>query len=67
MITVLTAVQKVKKNVTIKLLCWNEMLLIAAVFIAEVITGRSSKVITTTKKIKAKSPLQYYSHPDYRV
>ena len=46
MITVLTAVQKVKKNVTIKSLCWNETLLIAAVLIAEVITGRSSMVIT---------------------
>ena len=45
-ITVLTAVQKVKKNVTVKSSCWNEKLPIAAVFIAKVITGRSSKVIT---------------------
>ena len=46
MITALTVVQKGKKNMIIKSSCWNETVLIAAVFIAEVITGRSLKVIT---------------------
>ena len=54
-ITVLITVQNVKKNVIIKLSYWEKTLLIADVFIAEVITGRSAKMITvftTVQKVK---------------
>ena len=61
-ITVLTAVQMVKKNAIIKS-CWNETSVIALYTVSliakRVITGKSSKVITmftTIQNMTIKSP-----------